>query len=199
MSIPDPAFYTLNSAYFGGGYSGTVNNCPLNNDLPADSAGKAYPDCLDTCIGCLSTAPDETNHEPRSSLDYRCTTPQATRGFGNVSSFQNKVRAQVARQDPVLSQTLLMAAQQVIDALGNGGSTELAGKMHSLKHQPSRKMKLKFSGTTGRVQIVEASTNLVDWETIGVAADQGDASFEFEDANASKFPGRFYRIKQLPR
>jgi hypothetical protein len=31
-----------------------------------------------------------------------------------------------------------------------------------------------------------------------LALDRGDGSFEFDDANVSKFSGRFYRIKQMP-
>jgi len=116
-----------------------------------------------------------------------------------LHAFQNKVRAQVAPEDPVLAQTLLRAAQQVIAALDGAGAVEVAGKLHSIKHQAGGKIQLKFNGTAGWVQIVEASTNLVDWEMIGAAVDRGDGSFEFEDANASKFPGRFYRIKQLTR
>ena len=42
--------------------------------------------------------------------------------------------------------------------------------------------------------VLEASTNLVNREKIGIAVDHGDGTFSFEDANASRFPNRFYRI-----
>jgi hypothetical protein len=41
---------------------------------------------------------------------------------------------------------------------------------------------------------VEASSNLVDWEMIGVVVANRDGTLTFEDANASKFPNRYYRI-----
>jgi len=34
----------------------------------------------------------------------------------------------------------------------------------------------------------------VDWEMIGVALDHGDGTFEFEEADAARFRGRFYRV-----
>ncbi len=43
--------------------------------------------------------------------------------------------------------------------------------------------------------MVEASTNLVDWEEIGVATDQGNGTFAFEDADAARFEHRYYRFK----
>jgi len=41
---------------------------------------------------------------------------------------------------------------------------------------------------------VEASTDMVNWEKIGVAVANGDGTFTFEDPNAAKFPNRFYRV-----
>ena len=46
----------------------------------------------------------------------------------------------------------------------------------------------------GVAYIVEASTNLVDWEAVGVATVNEDGSFEFEDADAAKHQCRFYRV-----
>ena len=44
---------------------------------------------------------------------------------------------------------------------------------------------------------VEASTNLVDWEQIGIV-DPGEDSDEFVDVNAGDFPSRFYRFREIP-
>ena len=80
----------------------------------------------------------------------------------------------------------------------SGGNTNPGGRPHgrftAVKHQPNGRVQLQFSAEPGRVYIVEASTNLVDWEKIGVAMDQGDGTFTFEDANAAQFPNRFYRL-----
>ncbi len=123
----------------------------------------------------------------------------STAAINELQAFQSKVRVQVAPRNPVLADTLIRGAQQVIDALASGGAAEFAVQLHSLARQPDGKMHFKFAGSTSQLQVVEASTNLVDWEMIGVLADQGNGLFEFEDANATKFPGRFYRVKQLPR
>jgi hypothetical protein len=111
-----------------------------------------------------------------------------------LQAFQNKVSAQVGKSDPALAQTLIAAAQQVIDALQGRGPHALASNLHTMKRRPDGKVQLGFSGLAGQVHIVEASTNLVDWEMIGVAADNGDGSFEFEDSQAVGIPNRFYRV-----
>jgi len=114
-----------------------------------------------------------------------------TSASGQLHAFQNKVRAQVHRQDAALAMELIDRAQQVIDALD--GSPKIAGRIHSLNGH-NGKMRVKISGPLGKGYIVEASTNLVEWEAVGVATIRADGSFEFEDAEAAKFPERFYRI-----
>jgi hypothetical protein len=42
-----------------------------------------------------------------------------------------------------------------------------------------------WSGLQVRLYILEGSTNLVDWEKIGVAVDRGEGISGFEDANAA--------------
>jgi hypothetical protein len=119
--------------------------------------------------------------------------------MNQLQAFQNKVRAQVVPEDPMLAESLIQRANQVIEALGVERPVRHVGKLESVIHQPGGKMHLKFSASSGCIHFVEASTNLVDWGMIGVAVEQGGGSFVFEDADASKFPGRFYRIKQLAR
>ena len=42
--------------------------------------------------------------------------------------------------------------------------------------------------------VVEASTNLINWQIIAVVTSQADGSFTFEDPQAKSFGQRFYRI-----
>jgi arylsulfate sulfotransferase len=53
---------------------------------------------------------------------------------------------------------------------------------------------LEFSGSETRTYVVEASTNLVDWDQIGVAEPSGSGNYDFQDEQSDDFPARFYRI-----
>ncbi|NOS71585.1 MAG: PQQ-binding-like beta-propeller repeat protein [Verrucomicrobia bacterium] len=114
-----------------------------------------------------------------------------------LRAFQHQVGAQVARHDPELAQTLIQAARDIIDALG-GGNTHPPGGLHCrftcLTCQPNGRMRMQFSAEVGGTHIIEASTNLVNWEMIGVAAPMPDSRFEFEDAQSGNFSSRFYRV-----
>lgn len=55
-------------------------------------------------------------------------------------------------------------------------------------------MQLKFISLAGKVYLIEASTNLVDWTAVGEATICNDGSFEFEDTDAAQHPCRFYRV-----
>ncbi len=135
----------------------------------------------------------------RQPLAATLGAAQASLGRGNpiatanqLQAFQNKLKAQATSPDPVLASTLIQGAQAVIDALG---CDELAPKVRSIQRHPDGKVQLNLTGLALQPPIVEASTNLIDWQVIGVALDQGNGSFEFEDADAAKFSSRFYRIK----
>jgi hypothetical protein len=52
---------------------------------------------------------------------------------------------------------------------------------------------LKFSGDEARTYVVQASTNLMNWNTIGVAEPAGNGNFDFDD-EAGAFPARCYRV-----
>ena len=67
----------------------------------------------------------------------------------------------------------------------------------SVSYQSNGGAKVQFSAPMGPTYMVEASTDLVTWETIGLAEDQGDGMFAFEDVNAPKFPYRYYRVHEI--
>jgi hypothetical protein len=114
-----------------------------------------------------------------------------------LRAFQHLVRDDVSRHDAVLAATLIEAAQQVIEALG-GKHGHPGGSPHCPIRWMDRRgdgcIALHFAGEPGQTHIVEATTNLVTWETIGVAVDNGDGSFEFQDNGAAGAATRFYRI-----
>jgi hypothetical protein len=117
--------------------------------------------------------------------------------INQLRAFQNKVRAQVVPADAALGAGFIAMAQEVIEAL-SGGHTRPGGRPHgrftATRHQPSGQVQVRFTAERGAVYLLEASTSLVDWAEIGVAREQGDGAFVFEDANAAKFSNRVYRI-----
>jgi hypothetical protein len=116
-----------------------------------------------------------------------------TAAINQLRAFQNKVIAQVAPRDPTLARTLIHDAQTVIDDLANGGAPvrcRIAATINRGKGQ----LHLIFSAPQGKTYLIEASTDLVRWQMIGVAKAQGDGTFDFGDANALGMSGRFYRV-----
>ncbi|MDD5139086.1 MAG: FG-GAP-like repeat-containing protein [Verrucomicrobiales bacterium] len=116
-----------------------------------------------------------------------------TAAINQFQAFQNQVSAQISPLDPELAQSLIDAAQSIINALSGGGEASNNKALKASSHA-NGKIHLNFSGMHQQIYIIEASTNLVDWEKIGVAKDQGDGTFDFDDLNAVKMSGRFYRV-----
>jgi hypothetical protein len=112
--------------------------------------------------------------------------------INQLQAFQNQVSAQISPLDPALAQTLIDEAQSIMNALSGGGVA--SHKALKAAAQAHGKMHLNFSGVHQQMYIIEASTNMVDWQMIGVAQDLGDGTFNFDDADASKMPARFYRV-----
>jgi len=115
-----------------------------------------------------------------------------------LRAFQNKVQAQVARSDGALAGRFIQAAQHIVDAINGcegGRQPHSRAKVTKVERLSNGRAHLRFSGERGSLYILEASTNLVNWEMIGVAVDQGDGTFSCEDGSTPKFPSRFYRIR----
>jgi hypothetical protein len=117
--------------------------------------------------------------------------------INQLLAFQNKVCAQLAPLDATLANTLLHSAQAIIAAL-SAGNTDPSGRVHGvitgLTPQPSGHAGLRFSAQSGQVFLIQASTNLVDWQLVGAATDRGDGWFEWQDPAAPNFQNRFYRV-----
>ncbi len=114
-----------------------------------------------------------------------------TAAIHQLQAFQNQVSAQISPLDPTLAQSLIDEAQSIINALSGG----VAPHSHlKASNQSDGKMHLNFSGMQHQIYIIEASTNMVDWQMIGVAQDQGDGTFNFDDAQSTQLPARYYRV-----
>ncbi len=114
-----------------------------------------------------------------------------TAAINQLQAFQNQVRAQVSTLDPELADSFIQAAQEIIDALAAG---QLHGKITFVSRETGGKTRLKGDAAPGALYIVEASTNLLDWEMIGVTTNNGAGTFEFEDTSSSPLSVRFYRV-----
>ena len=155
-------------------------------------------------IGIVSDLLNTPTLAPERQHPLQSLLSAATAGFGRcdlteslnqLQAFQNEVRAQVAPLDSSLAHFLLQATDQLLGSLSlettAGGTTF---KLHSPVRQPDGKVRLKFTGQAPRVPLVQASTNLRDWTTLGIANDDGNGALWFEDSQAARLPTRFYRL-----
>jgi hypothetical protein len=116
--------------------------------------------------------------------------------INQLEAFQRQVRAQVAPVYALLGDQLIEGAQDVIDVL-NATFTPRARRTVQLKlaDRPDRaKPRMEFEAAVGHNYLVEASTNLIEWEVIGVARKGANGRFQFEDPRSPQFRTRFYRV-----
>jgi hypothetical protein len=116
-------------------------------------------------------------------------------GIDKLTGFQDKVRERLTATHPALAGMWISSAQAIIDAamgkpVANGASFSEVGR------RGDGTLILRFTGHTG-LGIVQASTNLIDWENLGVAEAQSDGSFLFQDPTG-KHAHRFYRLVSPP-
>ena len=118
-----------------------------------------------------------------------------TSAINQLQAFQNQVRAQVAPGNPELAAQLTRAAQEVIDLM-DGTRGRAHRQLTRLERLDQGKIRLELAAESTARHLVEASTDLVHWELIGVASERADGMFEFTDSGANA-PARFYRIRTL--
>ena len=61
--------------------------------------------------------------------------------------------------------------------------------------QSSGSVHIVFSGPTDRVNILQASPDLINWSDLGAGTPIGNGTFSYTEAISSNTPTRFYRIK----
>jgi uncharacterized protein YdeI (BOF family) len=116
--------------------------------------------------------------------------------INDLKGFQTQVKAQVLKEDAVLAASLTQSAQDIIDAL-SGGKTNPGHprQFTSISLQPESRVRMQFAGDAGALYLIESSTNLVDWELIGVATSITNGQYQFDDKEAGRFARRYYRLR----
>jgi len=120
-----------------------------------------------------------------------------TAAINQLLAFQNQVYVQVAPADPALAALLINSSQEVLNAL-TGGRTNPGGQPHGrmvARVQPSdASVRVEFDGQAARSYVIEASSNLVDWEPIAVSHADQNGRCKFEDPAARNLNQRYYRV-----
>ncbi len=117
-----------------------------------------------------------------------------TAAINQLQAFEQKLAARLESQSPGLDPQLAASARTIIDILENGCLTVAPHRrdIEKINREPNGNLKLQFNAPHGPLYVIEASTNLVDWEKIGIATHPRSDEFEYEDRSAS--PYRFYRV-----
>lgn len=115
--------------------------------------------------------------------------------IGWLEAFQEAVRTWVVRRDEALAEELFEGTSAILDAVRNCITCERPRcRWGRLACHTDGRVQMHFSAPRGPVYLIEASTDLRQWERIGIARDGGAGEFEFEDTRAARLPQRFYRI-----
>jgi hypothetical protein len=111
--------------------------------------------------------------------------------INQLHAFQNKVRAQVS--DPGVSMRLIADAGRVITAFEEeaAGTSDCRLRLSDLRS--SHCVQLQLCAPPSRVYAIEVSTNLVDWQPIGMICSDAAGLGEFEEGNTHGGGCRFYR------
>jgi hypothetical protein len=150
--------------------------------------------------GLPQATPAYGPHEPYTFDDATCSCSAAiaigSRGDARGGTFYGMI------DEPAVFNRALSASE--IQSIYAAGSAGICHEPPSILKQPSSQKVtlsraadgttwLRGSAVPGRLYIIETSTNLLNWEQIGVTTINGTAAFEFQDTNAPSSM-RFYRV-----
>ena len=114
-----------------------------------------------------------------------------TDGVKHLGNFQQQVQAQLAPANPAGAAALIAGAQAIIDVFAGTGPRP---RLQSVACSPGQAVKVRFAGTPGQIYLVQASSDLLRWETVGRVADGEAGDFEWVEPNPSAGACRFYRV-----
>jgi uncharacterized repeat protein (TIGR03806 family) len=121
----------------------------------------------------------------------------ATRPFSLDRMFRGLID-EVRVYGQVLTLAQIRAVQQGAAPAPTGdtgtGSGALGLRITSIQHDPDGTVRLQVLGLAGGVYRILASTDLIEWEEIGLQEANAAGWIEFHDGDAGELPTRFYRV-----
>jgi len=84
-----------------------------------------------------------------------------------------------------------------IYSAGSAGKCVVSGAalgVASLVCGPGASTTLRIGGMAGNTYLIQASTNLLDWQVVGSSVADTNGVCEFEDLDSASFRGRYYRV-----
>jgi alpha-tubulin suppressor-like RCC1 family protein len=113
-------------------------------------------------------------------------------GLVHLRIFRFRVSTQIAPVDQALANNLMYMAQQIATAVQ--GSVRHQPSIARLTDRGGKGKSLTFIGMPGRFYFVQASGDLLRWETIGIASETDTGAYHFDDSVGSDAAARFYRL-----
>ncbi len=138
---------------------------------------------------CLVVLPDFTGELIATDACSQVSVSQSP-AVGTAVGLGEQLVIFTVRDAASNSTTCVLTLAVVLPDGANTNSSVVA----NISRRSDGAVRVDFTGFPCASYTVQSSTNLVDWERIGVAGDHGDGMFSFEDAYAARFPNRFYRI-----
>jgi hypothetical protein len=97
----------------------------------------------------------------------------------------------------VYSRALSSNEVQAIYGAGSGGKCAISPATlgdASLVCEPGANKTLRMGGMAGNTYLIQASTNLLEWQDLGDSVADTNGVCEFQDLNSLLFPYRYYRV-----
>lgn len=142
-------------------------------------------------LGHWQTAPLLATLQVAAEAFERC---RPVAGIMFLKVFQHQVHVLVAPSDPALAELLIQTTEEILNLVAGGDSGRGCAVFDGVARLSNGPLRLTSSAPKSRNYFVQATTNMMDWETIGVAEARGDGTFLFDDPSAGQHARRFYRI-----
>jgi uncharacterized repeat protein (TIGR03803 family) len=191
IQAADGNFYGTTS--FGGpGYAGTVYRVVTRPSVVSQ------PVCITNVVGGEATFSVVADGVPELNYQWQRNGTNLLDGpdlFGATATYLTLTR--LTRRDAADYRVVVQNGFGVVTSAVVKLTVELPAEFTAIQHLPDKTIALSLSTASSSTWSIEASTNLVEWETLtnGLIL-QGTT--RFIDGNTAGFPQRFYRAVLEP-